>query len=523
MPESPIESAVGTWSVLECPFAIEYLPQVMDDMRLAVVDAFFSLPRGGAEIGGILLGRHTDKRVTIAEYVALDCEHAMGPSFVLSPRDEAKLQELLGQAGSDPAGLEAVGWYHSHTRSEIFLSEADQDVHKRFFPEPWQVALVFKPHTFQPMRCGFFFTEPDGSIHSNASYLEFALEAMPLRPVPTGVAPAMPVGGPRLLHREPDNAGAVINIPVEAPAEKTAKYAVPAATEPPAAPAPAPDPVALVAPKFATLAPEARSGRRLKAVLAWLAVGLALAGFAFQTRQVWMPKLLGQARPAAESAASGSLGLSTADTNGQLQIRWDRSSPVVQQSTGAVLTIADGGLVAKEIHLDPEHLRSGTFTYGRESEQVDVTLTVSPPYGKPVRELAGFAGKALPKTAPAAADDSQSRNTADAQIAKLKDDLATQVAQVQKVNKLLADQSLLVSTATRMKSDLAAQMERGKRLEKSLSDAQARAAEATKLRKDLAAANDQIKKLTKSLADAENALKQQQRKRLGAQDPGAGK
>jgi len=44
------------WSAPACPFAIGYPARVLDDIRLAVVDAFFSLPRGGAEIGGILLG-----------------------------------------------------------------------------------------------------------------------------------------------------------------------------------------------------------------------------------------------------------------------------------------------------------------------------------------------------------------------------------------------------------------------------------------------------------------------------------
>src|SRR5580704_12094511 len=150
--EHGIETAVGEWIAPQCPFRIEYSPRVLDDIRLAVVDAFFSLPRGGAEIGGILLGTHEPGRVAISGYLALDCEHSTGPSFTLSSNDEAQLSELLA---SSPGKV--VGWYHSHTRSEIFLSEADMALHNRFFPEPWQVALVMKPHTFEPMRMGFFF------------------------------------------------------------------------------------------------------------------------------------------------------------------------------------------------------------------------------------------------------------------------------------------------------------------------------------------------------------------------------
>src|ERR1022692_3799877 len=122
--EPGADIAVATWTAPECPFRIEYSSRVLDDSRLAVVDAFFSLPRGGAEIGGILLGRFADGRISILDYRALDCEHAMGPSFTLSQNDQTQLADLLAAAQQDPDGMRPVGWYHSHTRSEIFLSDA---------------------------------------------------------------------------------------------------------------------------------------------------------------------------------------------------------------------------------------------------------------------------------------------------------------------------------------------------------------------------------------------------------------
>ncbi|MDR3703660.1 MAG: hypothetical protein P4L56_28690 [Candidatus Sulfopaludibacter sp.] len=484
MPDSPTETAPGTWNAPECPFTIAYVPEVMDNIRLAVVDAFFSLPRGGAEIGGILLGWHTQRRVTIADYMALDCEHAMGPSFVLSANDETKLQELLAASKSNPAGLQPVGWYHSHTRSEIFLSDADQEIHNRFFPEPWQVALVMKPHTFQPMRCGFFFREADGAIHAAAAYQEFELDAMPLRPVPTGMIPPMGDGAAVVPQAGPELPGPAIDVAPDLPA-------------PPLEPAP-PTVVALPldAPRFASVAVEERSWLWLK-VLVFLSIGLGAGAFGFQTRQVWMPKLLGGARPVAAAPAPPlALRLSTFDTGGQLQIGWDNSSPAIQHATSGVLTIADGGLPGKEIHLDVEHLRSGTFTYGRDSGQVDVTLEIQQQSGAPVRAGAAFVGHAPTPAVPAPADDSEA-------VAKLKADLEAQQEQAKKAKK-----------------DLASEVERNKKLEKSLSDTQAQGSDAARLKKDLAAANDRIKKLTKNLSDTQNELKQQQRKRMGAQDPG---
>jgi proteasome lid subunit RPN8/RPN11 len=38
--------------------------------------------------------------------------------------------------------LRIVGWYHTHPRFGVFLSEQDQFIHKHFFNQPWQVAFV---------------------------------------------------------------------------------------------------------------------------------------------------------------------------------------------------------------------------------------------------------------------------------------------------------------------------------------------------------------------------------------------
>src|SRR5450432_1914050 len=91
-------AAVGsrvTWETPQCPLSIEYSTRVLDDIRLAVVDAFFSLPRGGAEIGGVLLGTHEAGRLAIDGYLTIECEHATGPSFTLSRKDETQLRDQL--------------------------------------------------------------------------------------------------------------------------------------------------------------------------------------------------------------------------------------------------------------------------------------------------------------------------------------------------------------------------------------------------------------------------------------------
>jgi proteasome lid subunit RPN8/RPN11 len=420
MNEAGIESApVGPriaplipWNAPECPFLIEYSPRVLDDIRLAVVDAFFSLPRGGAEIGGILLGRWEDGSLSITEYAALDCEHATGPSFNLSARDEIRLSELLAGVPSAFPGLLAVGWYHSHTRSEIFLSETDLEIHNRYFPETWQVALVMKPHTFQPTRAGIFFREDDGSIRADAPYREIVIDALPMRPATAGpdIEMPQPVGRPTTIKLERNP---VFGIPV-APQQPVAEPV----THTPELPADLP------APQFLTMpAPS----RRLVAAL-WIMGLLALGAGAWRTHDVWLGRVIAAVRPARAPEPPASAGLTTFDRDGQLQINWDRNSPAVRQAVEATLEISDGGPLPQAITLDRAHLQNGFFTYARQSERVDVKLILHQPEGQQFRDVTTFLGKLPPPKV-----SEPDRDQIAAEAARLKNDLESQAARTKKL------------------------------------------------------------------------------------------
>jgi proteasome lid subunit RPN8/RPN11 len=416
------ENVLAKWAAPECPFALEYSPRVLDDIRLAVTDAFFSLPRGGAEIGGLLLGRHEPARVVIVDSMPLECEHAFGPSFVLSDRDHAKLAELLAAAGRNPQS-KPVGWWHSHTRSEIFLSDADQQIHNSFFPEPWQVALVLKPHTFQPTRAGFFFREKDGSMHASGTYREIVLDAMPMRPAGAAAPPTADLFAPKPA---PHPGGRVIDI---------GGFAAPEA--PPVEPQPEPEPpVEMPLPGFLSqpvAAPRGSSRRWIGWVAAAFGVTLAVVGFS--TRDRWLPMI--QTRVGA--APGEAIALNTLDAAGQVQIRWNPGAPTVRSAASGALTILDGA-AAVNVALDAPHAQSGAFTYTRKSGRVDVTLALTQPNGKEVRTATLFSGDPPPHTRAAAAqpviDDPgarEERDTLRKANAQLKLDIARQVER----NKLL--------------------------------------------------------------------------------------
>jgi proteasome lid subunit RPN8/RPN11 len=401
MLESQTDNALATWSVSQCDFTIEYSLRVVDDIRLAVVDAFFSLPRGGAEIGGILLGSRDGGRTTITDFKPLDCEHATGPSFVLSARDHAKLAALLAQARGVPGGSYPVGWYHSHTRSDIYLTALDLELHRRYFPEPWQVALVLKPHTFQPCKAGFFFQESDGSIRATASYREIVLDPLPARPIQE----EQPVEPARTLAYEPEAVTpSAQSTPPPAPMAPRPPAAAPVAAtvEPSEAAVPTPPPVPAgpvidtpakeiqYAPPSFTQPEEARSRGTLGIIVA-LTIGLACGVAAYQTRQRWLPLVgLGSSVPIAKAPY---IGLTTSsDEVGQLVIRWDRESPAVRNAESGTLLIEDSA-VPQSIDLDNVQVRGGSLTYGRQSERVDVVLTIHGHGGTTVREASTYIGK----------------------------------------------------------------------------------------------------------------------------------
>jgi hypothetical protein len=204
-------------------------------------------------------------------------------------------------------------------------------------------------------------------------------------------------------------------------------------------------------PSFLT-PPAKRLSRWFVAALA-IAISLAVAAGAYQTRQLWLPGLMAAIRPGPEL----SIGLSAVDRDGQLQIQWDANSPTVSQAANAVLEI-DDGLVPWVVQLDSRHLKAGTFTYGRQSERVDIKLALHLPGGQQAHGAASFLGSLPDRTPP----------PEDPEIRKQRDELATEGA--------------------KLKSDLAAEVERTRKLAKSL---------------------DEVKKV----------LQEQQRKRLESQSP----
>lgn len=349
---------LDVWQADGCAVRIQYSRAVMEEVRLAAFDGFHRLSHGGVEIGGVLFGAREPDAVKILAHRAFACEYAFGPSFTLSDNDRRAFEDLLASpdTDSDLSGMQPVGWYHSHTRSEIQLSEKDLQLFQQCFPQNWQIALVLCPRHFDAVRAGFFFREPDGSLQAASTRHEFIIKPVGGKPdvglprdrAPADTAPApanLALRGPAVPEPEPQNS---VQDSVRGP-QPTAIPDLPLS-----GPEPRPQP----APRAASRYPRLRWA--LSAIASAAVIALALAGVLF-----WI----------GPSPASAGLSLRARDVGGQLRIDWDRTSPIIQQSTSGVLEIEDG---LRKVHeeLSQEHLRAGSITYLRTTGNVLVRLLV---------------------------------------------------------------------------------------------------------------------------------------------------
>jgi proteasome lid subunit RPN8/RPN11 len=122
------------------------------------------------EVGGALVGLWCSDRDTSEQFIVV--QHMMparytrqGSVYLTFTQDT--LVDFHDELDKNFSGKRIVGWYHTHPRMGIFLSHYDTWLHKNFFPEPWQVALVVEPHKSLG---GFFVRRADGALDPSRYY-----------------------------------------------------------------------------------------------------------------------------------------------------------------------------------------------------------------------------------------------------------------------------------------------------------------------------------------------------------------
>ena len=164
-------SGYAYWISPDRSAKVVYSLVTMQEIDTLVNDGYRRIPHGGVETGGILFGTRQAQLAQIEAFRPIECQHAYGPSFVLSESDLVALREQLTEAASDPAleGLRPIGWFLGHTRSPLQVQQRELAWFNEFFPEPGSLTLLVKPERFQPTQFGFLLRRSDGYLEQDAT------------------------------------------------------------------------------------------------------------------------------------------------------------------------------------------------------------------------------------------------------------------------------------------------------------------------------------------------------------------
>jgi proteasome lid subunit RPN8/RPN11 len=352
------DAAFETWGVEQSAVTIEYSLVVLEEIRHQVSQGLLKFSRGGIEVGGILYGSRDGRKVRVESIRAIECDHARGPTFTLSPEDRTKLEAQLAGDAQDAQlqGLIRVGWFVSHTRGELAMTETDLEIFSNYFRDPWQVTLVIRPGRGSAMRAAFFVWEQDGTVRGNQSYKEFSF---------------------------PDRLAGVIDAPSRAErAESRAGFRnlPPLPTPPVRVDRPRAQPRMSVFEGSQYYPSPVPHQKRWPWIVGILAVVVVIAIFS-------LPYL----RPLLSAATPEPLGLAVTEREGQLQIQWNNASRTVIRATSGSLDIVDG-ITTQRVPLTRLQLSEGVYVYTRQGGDVEVRMEVQGDAGES-RESTRFLGR----------------------------------------------------------------------------------------------------------------------------------
>jgi len=118
--------------------AVRVAQDLMTLLRTEAAAGYERMVWGGVELGGILLGERREDEILVQQRIACECEHAYGPAFELTPKDEERFAALLEKHAG-----EVVGWYRTTSR-DLSLTQPDEELFNRRFPQTDSVALLIR-------------------------------------------------------------------------------------------------------------------------------------------------------------------------------------------------------------------------------------------------------------------------------------------------------------------------------------------------------------------------------------------
>lgn len=312
--------------------------EVADQILPDVLRGFSSIPRRGAEVGGILFGRFEDeKTVVIDSFEAVPCDYKLGPGYEFTEEDRARFKAAVTPA--------AVGYYRSHTGEGFGPTEEDRQRLADLFRDPRSPLLLIQPFATKVSRGAFFF-RVDGMLEQTAKN-DFPFSRKLLG------------GGTRRPRAEQSPP-----VPGEGPPK-------PAVEVPPVNP----EPVSAAASPEEPPEPAGYSKSFLAAALT-LAVALGWAGGFFTARNL----------PRISQPEVYQLRLQAAPRGSDVDVKWNPQADAIRTATRASLSVKNEA-GEKTVRLDLDQLRQGrAVVLDAATATIYLNLEVEQIAGSTIRE-----------------------------------------------------------------------------------------------------------------------------------------
>lgn len=347
------------WEIAGKPVSVRLDLDVVDRISNEAMRGFGGARRG-LEVGGILLGTVTARErgsvVHITDYEAVSPAPESNRFEWKTESERLEFEQAVSRWTWQPGKTTyAVGFYRSHNREDLGVTDLDIEQFNRHFPDPSAVMLLVKPYATRASAGGLFFRE-EGGMRREASYREFPFRTRELKKLSAEQAAggSSPTEGATVAGEIPSMATAtnILGIGSEVsepmPTDEL-KYGIPTATQ-------------------------EQDGRRLRSGWVWiplsfifLLLGVVLG---FQVALSVRSHM-----PAGFRQDPYALNLSISPAGDSLHVRWDRTSPAIVAATRGWLIIKDGG-GQKTVDLDVAQLQNGSVIYRRASGDIQFRLEV---------------------------------------------------------------------------------------------------------------------------------------------------
>jgi hypothetical protein len=359
------------WAPPGQTFSVQLDLGVVERLGGEVLRGFGAVPKRGAEVGGLLLGRIDGDVIRVEDFEPIPCAYRRGPSYLLTGEENAVFADACQRWQNRSAGASyAVGYYRSDTREGLSLGQEDLDLMTNYFPAPANCVLLIRPNATKASIAGFFLR--DGGAFPQTSPLTFPFRRWELAGEEPPAHRSMMErkrerGGPELVRSPPrsiegsdtqmtTSGGGALGTPRSYAADAAADFQ------------PAPPQAGAYAGAYA---PHPPGQNRMWMPLSFLFL-LFGVGLGFMLAMFTLPKN----NVSTQSVTDFALGLNVAKSGDNLIVRWNRNASAIRSAQSGELQIDDDKYSPKPQDLDAAHLDNGTLIYRNTSKTVRFKLRV---------------------------------------------------------------------------------------------------------------------------------------------------